>query len=105
MGIDLSLVYMVFQFDATIIPTLVAPAEGHVVPNPLMTPTMLLQCFFCEVYSIYDWLIYISDNVFMLTSEATLNGVLLDHTHERPKTNPMSSVLCRQNMAASMRYD
>ena len=43
MGIYIFLVSMVFQFDVTTIPTLVAPTEGYVVPNPLMTTVVLLQ--------------------------------------------------------------
>jgi hypothetical protein len=40
MGIDFSLVSMVIRFAVT---TLVAPAEGYEVPNPLMTLVVLLQ--------------------------------------------------------------
>ena len=43
LGIEFSLVSMVFRFDVTTIPTLVAPAEGCEVPHPLMTPFVLLQ--------------------------------------------------------------
>ena len=43
LGIDFCLVSMVFRFDVTTIPTLVAPAEGCTVLHPLMTPAVLLQ--------------------------------------------------------------
>ena len=43
MGIYFPLVSTVFRFAVTTIPTLLAPAEGYAVPNPLMTLAVLLQ--------------------------------------------------------------
>jgi hypothetical protein len=42
---------------------------------------------FCEFDSISDWLISISDNAFMLTPDATLNGVLFAPTHAATNKN------------------
>jgi hypothetical protein len=40
---------------------------------------------FCEVNYISDWLIYISDNIFMLTHDATFNELLLHLPTRRTK--------------------
>jgi hypothetical protein len=43
MGIYFPPVSMVFRFALATILTLLAPAEGYAVPNPLMTLVVLLQ--------------------------------------------------------------